>query len=86
MEMIVEKLMRRQDHIIVFTHGHVIRAMIWKIITGTLKKDTIGMAQYRGLRNAIYIPNAAILKIRLDEQELQMSQLITSHIKPELLT
>lgn len=86
MEMIVKKLMNRHDHIIVFTHGHVIRAMIWKIITGTLKKDTIGMAQYRSLRNAIYIPNAAILKIRLDEQELQMSQLITSHIKPELST
>jgi probable phosphoglycerate mutase len=85
METIIEKLMNRRDHIIVFTHGHVIRAMIWKIITGTLKKDAVGMAQYRSLRQAIFIPNAAILKIRLDEQELQMSQLISCHIKPELL-
>ena len=85
-EMIVDKLMRRKDHVIVFTHGHVIRAVIWKIITGALKNNTIGMAQYRSLRQAIYIPNAAILKIRLDEQELQMSQLIIRHIKPELFT
>jgi broad specificity phosphatase PhoE len=85
-EIMVEKLMRRKDHVIVFTHGHVIRAVIWKIITGALKNNTIGMAQYRSLRQAIYIPNAAILKIRLDEQELQMSQLITRHIKPELFT
>jgi broad specificity phosphatase PhoE len=86
MEMLVNKLQSRQDHVVVFTHGHVIRAMIWKIITGTLRKDKIAMSQYRSLRHAIYIPNAAILKISLDEQELQMSQLVTAHIKPELLS
>jgi broad specificity phosphatase PhoE len=86
MDMIIEKLKHREDHVIVFTHGHVIRAMIWKIITGRLAKDKTGMQQYRSLRHALYIPNAVILKISLDGPEMQMSQLITAHLNPELLT
>jgi broad specificity phosphatase PhoE len=86
MEILIEKLKQSKSHFIMFTHGHVIRAMIWKIITDRLKKDKTGMAQYRSLRHALYIPNAAILKINLDEPELWMSQLITAHLKSELLT
>ncbi len=86
MEMIVEKLMHIEGHIMVFTHGHVIRAMIWRILTGRLQKDKTAMAQYRSLRYALYIPNAAILKISLAASEMQMSQLITAHLNPELQT
>jgi hypothetical protein len=38
------------------------------------------MLQYRGLRQALTIPNAAILKINLGEPEMHMSQMITSHL------
>ena len=86
MEMIIEKLAHSKGTSVVFTHGHVIRAMIWKIITGRLQKDKTGMQQYRSLRQALYIPNAVILKIKLDEPELQMSQLITAHLNPEWQT
>lgn len=85
-EMVIEKLRHSKGRVIVFTHGHVMRAVIWKIITGNLQKDKAGMEQYRSMRHALYIPNAVILKINLDEPELQMSQLITAHLKPELLT
>ena len=81
MRLLVEKLDSRKGHVIVFTHGHVIRAMIWKVITGELNNDETAMMRYRSLRRALSIPNAAILKLSLDEQELQMSQLITSHLK-----
>jgi len=81
MKMLVDKLRWTSGNVIVFTHGHVIRAMIWKIITGTLQSDKSAMSQYRCLRQALAISNAAILKISLDEQELQMSQLITAHLK-----
>jgi 2,3-bisphosphoglycerate-dependent phosphoglycerate mutase len=80
MQCLVEKLVSTKGHVIVFTHGHVIRAMIWKVITGVLKDDETAMLRYRSLRQALRIPNAAILKISLDEQELQMSQLITTHL------
>lgn len=86
MEMIIEKLSQRKDLVIIFTHGHVLRAMIWKIITGKLKKTSEGMAQYRSLRHAIYIPNGAILKIKLDKHEAQLSQLITSHLQQNEIT
>jgi probable phosphoglycerate mutase len=86
MERMIALLWHSSDHIIVFTHGHVIRAMIWKIITGRLQKDKTGMQQYRSLRQALYIPNAVILKINLRGPELQMSQLITAHIKSVLQT
>lgn len=86
METIIEKLAHSKGTSVVFTHGHVIRAMIWKIITGRLQKDKAGMEQYRSLRQALYIPNAVILKITLDEPELQMSQLVTSHLSSELWT
>lgn len=86
MEMTIEQLKHFKGRVIVFTHGHVIRAMIWKIITGRLQKDKTGMAQYRSLRHALYIPNAVILKINLDDPELYMSQLITAHLTSELLT
>lgn len=86
MELMIEKLKQNKGPVIVFTHGHVIRVMIWKIITGRLQKDKSGMRQYMSLRQALYIPNAGILKINLDEPELHMSQLITAHIHPGLLT
>lgn len=35
MELMIEKLKQNKGPVIVFTHGHVIRVMIWKIITGT---------------------------------------------------
>jgi len=86
MEMLIQQLKHSKGGAVAFTHGHVIRAMIWKIITDRLQKDKTGMAQYRSLRHALYIPNAAILKINLEEPELWMSQLITAHLKPVLLT
>lgn len=86
MEAIVEKLIYRNDHMIIFTHGHVMRAIIWKIITGDLIMGSKGMEKYRSLRNAIRIPNAAILKIQLNAPELEMSQLITEHIPQKLQT
>jgi broad specificity phosphatase PhoE len=81
MKMLVDRLRRTKGNVIVFTHGHVIRAMIWKVITGVLNNDEAAMMRYRSLRRALSIPNAAILKLSLDEQELQMSQLITAHLK-----
>jgi len=86
METISEKLKRCKGSVIIFTHGHVIRAMMWKIMIGRLAKDKNAMLRYRSLRHALYIPNAVILKINLDEPVFQMSQLITSHLKPELRT
>ena len=81
MRLLVEKLVSRKGHVIIFTHGHVIRAMIWKVITGALNNDEAAMMRYRSLRQALPVPNAAILKITLDELELQMSQLITAHLE-----
>jgi len=86
MDIIFQQLKHINGHAIVFTHGHVIRAMIWKIITGSLQKDKIGMEKYRSLRHALYIPNAVILKINMDGSDLCMSQMITTHLNPKLLT
>jgi broad specificity phosphatase PhoE len=83
MEQFIENLKHHNERVIVFTHGHVIRTIIWKIITGRLQKDKKGMAQYRSLRHALPIPNAAILKIDLKGPELYMSQLITAHLDTE---
>lgn len=86
MQLFIDRLRDNSGHIVVFTHGHVIRTMMWKIITGTLKNDKSAMAQYRSLRQALYIPNAVILKISLDAQELQMSQLLSAHLPAELVS
>jgi hypothetical protein len=53
---------------------------------GTLSKDVVAMEKYRSLRDAIRIPNSAILKIRLNDQESEMSQLITHHLPLNLVT
>ena len=85
MQDFIERITQRKGRVLVFTHGHVIRAMIMHIITSTLEPNAHGMAKYRSLREAIEIPNCAILKIRLDQQEQHMSQLVTAHIQPESL-
>ena len=85
--MIAEKLTHNEGRIMMFTHGHVIRAMLWRVLTGRLQKDKAAMAQYRSLRQALYIPNAAILKISVDAMdEVWMSPLITAHLTPELMS
>jgi broad specificity phosphatase PhoE len=81
-----QKLNGRNEHILIFTHGHIMRAIIWMQLLGSSGKEFFNMQKYANLRQALSISNGAILKTRIKDKNAAMSSLITSFLPDSLIT
>ncbi len=81
-----QRLQGIREQVFIFTHGHVMRLIIWMILLANSDTDYFSMQKYRALRSALRIPNGAILKTRLTAQNAAMSSLINDYIPAPLAT
>jgi probable phosphoglycerate mutase len=66
--------------IAVFTHGQFIQATMWLRWSKIAEVTSESMEQFHAFLQALTVPNAAIIKIRLEEDQLFFSGVITSHL------
>lgn len=71
--------------VFVFSHGHVIRCLLWLLLENLTTPGDASMNTYAGLRRSMRIPNTSILKLRfIAEEEVSFSNFIVSHIPFDL--
>lgn len=70
-----------QENVLVVTHGHVIRAMLWRILVGSDKSQAGNMREYYHLREALVIPNACIIELELNERPARLSSFALDHLQ-----
>ncbi len=78
----------QSEFVAVFGHGLFMRAMIWRLLVGAQPVDAGAMSSFRHFVAATTVPNAAIVKLDLlaGRQEARISNIITAHLPPELIT
>jgi broad specificity phosphatase PhoE len=70
-----------EDFIVIFTHGQLMRAVMWLLLTKPTKIDADSMREFRGLLEKTIMPNASILPVKLFKtEEAQVGKIITSHL------
>ncbi len=81
---LVERLRHYDDDFIaVFTHGQFIRALVWILLTGSTGQAAETMRQFHAFASAFPIPNASMLRMKLDET-IWLSPVDVDHIPAEL--
>jgi 2,3-bisphosphoglycerate-dependent phosphoglycerate mutase len=76
------------EFVVIFSHGLFLRAMIWLMRIGAQPINAATMSSFRRLMVATTMPNTAITKVDLlaNLQEARISNIITAHLPPELIT
>ena len=72
--------------IVVFTHGQLIRSLMWLMLTGKQEVGNVEMKQIYEFMNSIPYPNTAFIKLNFIENELFVSPISTEHLESELIT
>ncbi|MCI0525109.1 MAG: histidine phosphatase family protein [Acidobacteria bacterium] len=78
----------RSEFVTVFGHGLFLRALIWRLLVGAQPVNANSMSSFRNFVTATAMPNTAIIKVDLlaNIQEARISDIITAHLPPELIT
>ncbi len=76
----IEQLKKQTGYVLVYTHGHVIRAILWYLLLGRINRDEDSFKRFYHLRQALNIPNGAIVKLDLNNEEPEMSAILTDHL------
>jgi broad specificity phosphatase PhoE len=81
------RLRSRRGFTAVFTHGQFMRAAIWWALTRPAAAGAREMAQYRAFREAIALPNAAVVGLRrAADGGFCVESVACGHLPPEALT
>lgn len=79
--------MPEDKFVVVFSHGQFIRAVIWLMLHELDEMKIETMTGFHCFLEAVTVPNAAIFKIRLSEDnEVFFSRISESYLAPNLLT
>ncbi len=71
----VERLQATRGFVVVFCHGHVMRAILMHLLLGGLGRDREAMVAYDHMRLAITIPNAGLLELFFDGDRTRIAPL-----------
>lgn len=84
---ILNRLRELKGFVLVYSHGHVIRCLLWMLLFNLKSANEANMRVYSYLRTSLRVPNASILKLRfVGKDEICLSNFIVSHLSPGLLT
>lgn len=67
--------------VVAFSHGRLIRAMLWLLLTNPTDINARTMRQFQHFSDAIQVPNGAILKVQCHNLEFWVSYLILPDLK-----
>jgi 2,3-bisphosphoglycerate-dependent phosphoglycerate mutase len=78
----------RSEFVAVFGHGLFLRAAIWRLLVGAQPVNPNSMSSFRDFVFATAMPNTSIIKVDLlaNLEEARISNIITAHLPPELIT
>lgn len=76
----INQLKTQKGYVVVYTHGHVIRTMLWFLLLRRINRDEDSFKRYYHLRQALTIPNGAIVKLGLNNTVSEMSAILTDHL------
>lgn len=79
-EVCINKLKKQQGFVLVYTHGHVIRTIMWYMLFNSMHQLKDNLEGYSHLRSVISIPNGAILKVNFNENDSGLSTILTDHL------
>ena len=80
---------RRRDipFSVVFSHGFVIRAVMWRLLSPPAVLDDQAMARYWRFFRAVDVPNASIFKVTFNGgAEVLLTRALVDHLEPVLVT
>ncbi len=72
---LLERLQATRGFVVVFCHGHVMRAILMHLLLGGLGRDREAMVAYDHMRLAITIPNAGLLELFFDGDRTRIAPL-----------
>ena len=82
-----ELRMRRLTLTVVFSHGFVMRAIAWLLLTRPTVIDSDQMARYWSFFQAVDVPNASILRVDLDDPfGPRLGEFDVAHLPLELVS
>ena len=84
-ESFLDRLTTVRGHVAVFTHGQFLRGVMLRILCGRLGVEE-AMFRFRAFRQAVAIPNAAMVVLGLSRQTAMVGPVVTDHLPPELLS
>lgn len=87
----VESLMKtiaetEYKNVAVFTHGQFMKAILWLLINDFPKISNASMKSFYRFLSSVYVPNASIFKLFVNNDNFRVSGISTSHLPKELIT
>jgi broad specificity phosphatase PhoE len=71
--------------VVVFTHGQFLRGVMLRLLCGRLGVEE-AMLRFRAFRQAVAIPNAAMVVLGLAPRTTMVGPVLTEHLPPEMLS
>jgi len=84
-EAFLERCRSIHGHVAVFTHGQFLRGVMLRVLGGRLGVGE-AMVRFRAFRQAVAIPNAAIVVLGLSMRTQMLGPVMTDHLPPEMLS
>ncbi|KHK02271.1 histidine phosphatase family protein [Desulfovibrio sp. TomC] len=81
----LDRLAGVAGHVAVFTHGQFLRGVMLRVLCGRLGVEE-AMFRFRAFRQAVAIPNAAMVVLGLSQRAPMLGPVMTDHLPPELLS
>jgi len=84
-ESFLDRMAEARGHVAVFTHGQFLRGVMLRVLCGRLGVEE-AMFRFRAFRQAVAIPNAAMVVVGLSRRAPVLGPVVTNHLPPELLS
>jgi len=77
-----------QKTMAIFTHRQFVNATLWLLINDFPKINNASMKRYYNFLSSVFVPNASIFKIYIDEssRDFRFSSIMTGHLPTGLIT
>ena len=84
-EAFLDRLTEVRGHVTVFSHGQFLRGAMLRVLCGRLGVEE-AMFRFRAFRQAVAIPNAAMVVLGMSRRQTVVGPVVTDHLPPQLLS
>ena len=84
-EAFLERCRSLRGPVAIFTHGQFLRGVMLRVLGGRLGAEE-AMLRFRAFRQAVVIPNAAMVVLGLSPRAAMLGPVLTDHLPPEMLS
>ncbi len=84
-EAFLDRCLGLRGHVAIFTHGQFLRGVMLRLLGGELGVEE-AMVRFRAFRQAIDMPNAAMVLLQISSRHRLLGPVTTDHLPPRLLS